>query len=98
MPKEKLAQEEQEVTIESLQAELAEAHATIAELGQKLSLVEAHKAENVNVVKIGKDSYKLLGNRFVSKGKELNAQELMNDKEELERLVKIGSGSLVKID
>jgi uncharacterized coiled-coil protein SlyX len=98
MAKDKVAQEEQEVTIESLQAELAEAHATIAELGEKLTLVEAHKAENVNVVKIGKQSYKLLGDRFVSHGVELNAKELMNDQKELERLVEIGSGSLVAID
>ena len=98
MAKDKVAQEEQEVTIESLQAELKEAHAIIEQLGEKLSLVEAHKAENVNVVKIGEKNYKLLGNRFVGNGKELNAEQLLNDQEELERLVAIGSGSLIEIE
>lgn len=84
--------------VEELQAQLAEALAAVEELGNKLSLVEAHKAENVNIVTVGKKNYKLLGNRFIANGEELNAEQLMQNEAELQRLVDIGSGSLVEVD
>jgi hypothetical protein len=90
-------------TILSLQEQLkasqsatAQAIEEIGELGKKLSLQESHGSEGL-VVSIGKNSYQLIGDSFIYGGSSKTAKELSQDQDQLELMLKKGSGSLVEI-
>jgi len=89
----KIANEE----LENAKAENQSSIEIIAELGKKLHILENNKEENTTIVELDGKHYKLLGNRFIVKGEELNAEQLSKNTAELERMVKIKSGSLVEI-
>lgn len=83
---------------EKAESDLTAALGSVEEISTQLSLMQAHKGENVNVVKVGTKNYKLLGNRFFVDGVEVDAAALMLNKKELERMVKINSGSLIDVE
>lgn len=86
------------VSSEKLQKDLDVAHEEIGNLSSLLDAQEGNAKHGVKVVLIGKQKYKLLGNKFVTpKGKVYSADELAQDKDELKRMLKIESGSLVAI-
>lgn len=81
-----------------LQKQLDAALAEVADLAGLLDAQESNAQEGVKVVVIGKKKYKLLGQKFATpKGAEYTADELANDQDELKRMLKIKSGSLVEI-
>lgn len=81
-----------------LQTSLNESLNEVAELGTKIGLLEKNRGDKSLIVVVKGKSYKLLGNRFITKNGEVNAEELSKDKPELERMLKISSGSLILVD
>jgi len=77
--------------------DLSNALNEVATLSNKLDLQEKHGSSGV-IVTINKKNYQLSGNRFISKGVEKTAEELSKDTEELERMLKIKSDSLIALD
>lgn len=67
-------------------------------LSAKLDLQEKHGGNGGTLVTIGKKSYKLIGNRFITGSGEKNAEEAAKDNVFLAHLLKIGSGALVALD
>lgn len=73
----------------------------IKEVGELASLLAAQEEANKTgslIVTIGKEKYRLVGKKFIIPGKgEVTASELSKDAKELARMVKIKSGSLIKV-
>jgi hypothetical protein len=82
--------------IKALSAELTEATATIAELSERLTLREENPDAGI-LVRHGGKNYAILGNNFITESGELTAKSLSENKEEIARLVAIGSGILQEI-
>lgn len=88
----------QKADTKKLQKDLDAALAEVADLAGLLDAQESNAQEGVKVVVIKKKKYKLLGQKFSTpKGVEYTANELANDQDELERMLKIKSGSLIEI-
>lgn len=74
-----------------------DALAEVETLSKKLDLSEKHGADGLMVTIKGKN-FTLSGNRFFTPDGEMNAEELSKNTKELERMVKIKSGSLIPLD
>ena len=81
-----------------LQTSLNESLTEVAELATKIGLLEKNRGDKSLIVVVKGKSYKLLGNRFITKDGEFTAEELSKNKQELERMLKIESGSLILVD
>lgn len=81
-----------------LQTTLDQTLAEIGELGNKINLLEKNRGDSSLIVLIKGKSYKLLGNRFITKDGELNAEDLSKNTAELQRMLKIGSGALIPVE
>ncbi|SDM40380.1 hypothetical protein [Pedobacter antarcticus] len=76
--------------------QLDEALSEIAELGKKLAIQEEHGSDGL-IVYIGKKSYHLIGDSFIYNGETKTAKELSQDDAQLQKMLKLNSGSLVEI-
>lgn len=85
-------------TIKSLEKALNDALAEVGTLSAKLDLQEKHGGEGSTIVTIAKKAYKLIGNRFITKDGEKNAEEASKDSDFLAHLLKISSGALTPLD
>jgi len=83
--------------IKALEKERDDALAEVAALSAKLDLSEKHGSEGL-IVTIGKKNFTLLGNRFFTPEGEMDAETLSKNTKELERMLKIKSGSLIPLD
>jgi len=83
--------------ITKLEKERDDALAEVETLSKKLDLSEKHGADGLMVTIKGKN-FTLSGNRFFTPDGEMNAEELSKNTKELERMVKIKSGSLIPLD
>ena len=84
--------------VEKLEKSLDEALSMVEDLGTKVSLLEKNRGDNSLIVIIDGKNYRLLGDRFITKKGELNADQLSKDSEELNRMIAIGSGSLIPVE
>lgn len=89
----KVAQLEQEKAEQ--EATIKKSLSTIEEISAKLDLHESSPEGGV-IVKVGSKSYRLVGKKFIIKGKEVTAEELAKDKETLAAMAKGGSGILAE--
>jgi len=89
----KIANEE----LENAKAENQSSIEIIAELGKKLHILENNKEENTTIVELDGQHYKILGNRFIVKGEEFNAEQLSKNTDELKRMLKIRSEALIVV-
>ena len=81
----------------SQEDELAKANETIADLGAQLDL-QAKATGSDTLVKSGTKTYKIIGNKFLTRKGELNAIDLSKDKELVAEMIKNGSGAIVTTD
>lgn len=63
-----------------------EALKAVEDLSAKLDLQEQHGGDGI-LVTVGKQSYKLIGKRFVTKNGDFTAEEISKNQEELKRMV-----------
>lgn len=97
----KKLKQELSASIAEKEAAVTEANSAIAqmaELGKKLDILEQNKGSENPIIELEGKYYKIIGNRFLVKGKELNAVDLSKNTEELKRMISIGSGSLVEVE
>ncbi len=90
---------EKEEVVKQLSAskkETAQAVSELVELSTRLDLQEKHGKDAIVVI-VGGTNYKLVGDTFLYGGSSKTAKQLSEDKTELERMVKIGSGALVEL-
>ena len=81
-----------------LQESLEEALKEVAELGTKISILENHRGETDLIFPFQGRTAKLLGNRFIYAGEELNAEQASKNEAFLERMLKVKSEALVFLD
>lgn len=84
-------------SVASAEKERDDALAEVETLSKKLDLSEKHGADGLMVTIKGKN-FTLSGNRFFTPDGEMNAEELSKNSKELERMLKIKSGSLIPLD
>lgn len=89
----KAARESDATEIANANTNLLEANQTIADLGKQLDLQSKSPGSSV-LVSHKKETYKIIGNNFITRKGTLDASALAKDKELIAEMIEKGSGSL----
>ena len=83
--------------LKASQAENAEKDDLIAEQVEQLDLAEAQKGKTLPVVNLEKKKYQLLASKFQVGGHEYQAEDLIENKSLLKKLLEAKSGLLIEV-